>query len=41
MRFKNILIDKTETNCEDRASCSDNAIDEAELPLEVVPEDGE
>ena len=41
MRFKNVLIDKTETNCEDRASGGDNAVDEAELPLEVVAEDGE
>ena len=41
MRFKNILIDKTETNCEDGTSCSDDAIDEAQFPLEVVSEDGE
>ena len=39
--LKNILIDEAESNGEDRAASSDDTIDDTQLPLEVVPEDGE
>ena len=41
MMIKNVLIDKAETDREDRTASSHNSIDQTQPLLEIMPKDGE